>query len=170
MNKWVYIIFIYILLYILYYIYTLYFIYTHNHNSSYLYPFSSWFAWVIAPVFPRQVKAAKGKGCEVFMNSMYHAMDWLPYMLVSLGWWLTCECGEWSCFSWIFMNILCLQPCYLMDIEWYWWIFDERFLTGWFLAVLAVCSGGLSPSSLVTLSWRSNADDTAVMGHEGRQW
>ena len=33
----------------------------------------------------RQVKAAKGKGCDVFMNSMNHAMDWLPYMLVSLG-------------------------------------------------------------------------------------
>eukprot|EP00435_Cladocopium_sp_Y103_P042067 s2161_g11.t1 len=31
---------------------------------------------------PQEVKAAKGKGCEVFMNSMYHAMDWLPYMLV----------------------------------------------------------------------------------------
>jgi len=31
---------------------------------------------------PREVKAAKGKGCEVFMNSMYHAMDWMPYMIV----------------------------------------------------------------------------------------
>ena len=31
---------------------------------------------------PREVKAAKGKGCDVFMNSMYHAMDWMPYMIV----------------------------------------------------------------------------------------
>ena len=51
------------------------------------YSYLSGFAWIIGPaLFARQVKAAKGKGCDVFMNSMYHAMDWIPYMLVSLGW------------------------------------------------------------------------------------